>query len=472
MTSHVDASDAFAALMRQDLSSFIQRSFATVDPGTPYLHSWHIDAIAYQLELLASGKVNRLIVTMPPRSLKSIAISVAFPAWLLGRDPRLRIMAVSYSEGLAEKLASDCLKVIEAPWYREAFPATRIARGRGARLDFETTRGGGRFSSSVGGSVTGRGGDIILLDDPHKPEEAGSDVRRQAVLDWYRSTLLSRLNRPLFDPIVLVQQRIHEADLAGHLLEQVGWHHLNLPATAEEDCEIPLGRRGTRSWRAGELLHPGRLPADLLERRRAELGSYVFAAQYQQRPAPLGGGIVKWEWFRTHATPPRRQSGDLVVQSWDTATKADQANDYSVCTTWLVRDQQAWLIDLFRAKLEFPELRRRIEIEARRHDVSEVLIEEAGSGVALVQDLKRGARLRVIGMTPRDDKATRLLAVTPQIEAGRVSVPSDAPWLAEFRREMVLFPNGKHDDQVDSTTQFLKWMDRPRHWSGTIRFRL
>lgn len=132
-------------------------------------------------------------MTMPPRSLKSIAISVAFPAWLLGRDPRLRIMAVSYSEGLAEKLASDCLKVIDAPWYREAFPATRIARGRVARLHVETTRGGGWFSSSVGGSVTGRGGDIILHDDPHEPEEAGSDVRRQAVLDWYGSTLLSRL---------------------------------------------------------------------------------------------------------------------------------------------------------------------------------------------------------------------------------------------------------------------------------------
>ncbi len=472
MQTEFDARDAFRALVRTDLSSFIQRSFATVDPGTSYLHSWHIDAIAHALEGVVSGEVTRLIVTMPPRSLKSIAISVAFPAWLLGLNPRLRIMAVSYSEGLAEKLASDCLKVIEAPWYREAFPATGIARGRGARSDFETTRGGGRFSSSVGGSVTGRGGDVIVLDDPHKPDEVGSDLRRQAVLDWYRSTLLSRLKDPVCGPIVLVQQRIHEADLAGHLLEQDGWRHLNLPAMAEEDCEIPLGRRGPRRWRAGELLHPERLPADVLERRKSELGSYIFAAQYQQRPAPLGGGIVKWQWFRTHVTPPRRQSGDLVLQSWDAATKADQANDYSVCTTWLVRGQQAWLVDLFRAKLEYPELRKRIEIEASRHDACEVLIEDAGSGSALLQDLKRSTRLCVVGMIPKDDKATRLLSVSPQIEAGRVSVPADAPWLSEFQREIVLFPNGRHDDQVDSMTLFLKWMDRPRHWSGTIPFRL
>jgi hypothetical protein len=311
MNAEVGASTVLRALLRTDLSSFIQRGFATVDPGTRYRHNWHIDAIAHALEQVASGQVSRLIVTMPPRSLKSIAISVAFPAWLLGRNPWFRIMAVSYSEGLAEKLASDCLKVIEAPWYQEAFPATRIARGRGARSDFETTRGGGRFSSSVGGSITGRGGDIILLDDPHKPEEAGSDLRRQAVLDWYRSTLLSRLNDPVTGPIVLVQQRIHESDLAGHLLEQGGWQHLNLPAITEEDREIPLGRRGIRRWRAGELLHPERLPAALLDQRKSELGSYVYAAQYQQRPAPMGGGIVKWEWFVPASRPWPAGTGRL-----------------------------------------------------------------------------------------------------------------------------------------------------------------
>jgi len=205
MSNSPDPRDALRALVRTDLSSFIQRAVNTVDPGSLYLHSWHIDAIAYQLERIESGEINRLIITMPPRSLKSISASVAFPSWLLGRDPSLRILAVSYAEGLSDKLALDCMKVMEAGWYKDAFPQTRIAKGRGARSDFETTQGGGRFSTSVGGTLTGRGGDIILLDDPHKPEDAASEVKRKSVLDWYGSTLLSRLNNPKTGPIVLIQ---------------------------------------------------------------------------------------------------------------------------------------------------------------------------------------------------------------------------------------------------------------------------
>lgn len=472
MANDLNPVDVFNVLMRQDLSSFIQRVFATVDPGSAYQHNWHIDAIAHQLERIERGEITRLIITMPPRSLKSIAASVAFPAWLLGRDPRKRVLAVSYAEGLSEKLALDCLKVLEAPWYKACFPATRIGKGRGARSDFETSRGGGRFSTSVGGTLTGRGGDIILIDDPHKPEEMSSEAKRNAVLDWYRSTLLSRLNDPQNGPIVLIQQRVHEADLAGTLLEQGGWEHLDLQAIAEEPVDIALTQGRNIRRKEGDLLHAERLPKDLLERRREELGSYVFAAQYQQRPAPLGGGLVKWEWFQCYDRAPARQPGDQIVQSWDTASKAEEANDFSVCTTWLVRDSNAWLIDLFRAKLEFPDLRRRIECEANRVGASLVLIEEAGSGIQMIQDLKRNSDLNVTGIIPKHDKPTRLLAITPMIESGRIAIPTDAPWLAEFRRELMLFPNGKHDDQVDSLSQFLNWQDRPKHKSGWVRFKL
>ena len=461
MNTQDDARAAFSALVRKDLSSFTQRAFATVDPGSHYHHNWHIDAIAHRLEQVASGEIKRLIITMPPRSLKSMAASVAFPAWLLGHNPHQRIVAVSYAEALADKLALDCLKVLEARWYREAFPMQRIARSRSARSDFETTRGGGRFSTSVGGALTGRGGDIIIIDDPHKPEDAVSQAKRSAVLDWYQSTLLSRLNDPQTGPIVLIQQRLHEADLAGTLLEQGGWFHLDLPAIAEEPVEIDLGRRGRVQRREGDLLHPERLPRDLLERRRAELGSYVFAAQYQQRPAPLGGGLIQWDWFRTYDHPPARTPKDRIIQSWDTASKAEENNDYSVCTTWLVRGGSAWLIDLYRAKLEFPALRRQIERQAQKHDAKFVLIEEAGSGIQLIQDLKSTTRLSVKGVIPKDDKATRILGVSHMIEAGRIAVPASAPWLADFQREVTLFPSGRYDDQVDSLSQFLKWFARP-----------
>ena len=472
MNSHSDARTAFAVLMRKDLSSFIQRSFTTVDPGSRYDHNWHIDAIAHALERVARGELTRLIITMPPRSLKSIAASVAFPAWLLGHNPRRRVLAVSYAEALSEKLALDCLKVLEAPWFREAFPMARVARGKSARADFETTRGGGRFSTSVGGALTGRGGDIIIIDDPHKPEEATSEAKRTSVLDWYQSTLLSRLNEPQSGPIVLIQQRLHEADLAGVLLEQGGWTHLDLPAIAEDHSTVDLGWRGTMERKKGELLHTSRLPRDLLERRQAELGSYVFAAQYQQRPAPLGGGLIKWEWFKSYDRKPEPAPRDRIVQSWDTASKAEEANDYSVCTTWLVRDSSAWLLDIYRARLEFPELRRHIESHAVNHNTKLVLIEEAGSGIQLIQDLQANTRLSVKGIAPKDDKATRMLSVSHMIEAGRIAVPSDAPWLADFQREVTLFPAGKHDDQVDSLSQFLRWLAVPQPTSGTVRFKV
>lgn len=461
MNENLDPSQIFRALMRKDLSSFIQRAFTTVAPGASYQHNWHIDAIAHHLELVALGRIKRLIITMPPRSLKSIAASVAFPAWLLGQDPSRQIVAVSYADGLSDKLALDSMKIIEAPWYREIFPMTRIARGRSKRADFETGRGGGRFSTTVAGTLTGRGGDIILIDDPHKPEDATSEVRRMAVLEWFKSTLLSRLNDPANSAIVLIQQRVHEADLAGTLLEQEGWVHLDLPAIAEEPTVIDLGWRGQIKRQPGHLLHPDRLPKAILDQRREELGSYVFAAQYQQRPAPLGGGLVKWSWFKIFTSAPLQKPGDRIVQSWDTASKATEANDWSVCSTWLVRSRYAWLLDVYRAKLEFPALRRRICSNASQWHAGLILIEDAGSGIQLIQDLKAESGLCIRGIHPKDDKATRLLAVSHLIEGGRITVPQDAPWLAEFQREVSLFPNGKHDDQVDSLSQFLRWFVQP-----------
>jgi predicted phage terminase large subunit-like protein len=181
---------------------------------------------------------------------------------------------------------------------------------------------------------------------------------------------------------------------------------------------------------------------------------------------------VKWDWFQSYDQQPERLPGDQIVQSWDTASKAEEANDYSVCTTWLVRDSYAWLLEVYRARLEFPELRRRIESEANRVKASLILIEEAGSGIQMIQDLKQNTRLNVTGIIPKLNKPTRLQSVSPMIEGGRISIPKDAPWLAEFRRELMLFPNGKYDDQVDSLSQFLIWMSRPQPRSGMVRFPL
>jgi predicted phage terminase large subunit-like protein len=465
VTAAIDTRDIapLRAVLRHDLSSFIQKAFHTVAGGIPYQHNWHIDALAHHLTGVLEGRIKRLIITMPPRHLKSIAASVAFPAWALGHDPALRILCISYAQELSLKHALDCRAVMESAWYQQIFPLTRIHPDRNTQLEVMTTKRGFRLATSVGGTLTGRGGNIIILDDPHKPEEVLSDTRREAVKNWVGSTLYSRLDDKAEDAMILIQQRLHDDDLAGTFLAQGGWTHLNLPAIAEERQEIAIGVGGTHVRQPGDVLHGARESAETIEAIKRSMGSYNFAAQYQQRPAPLGGGIIEWKWFRFYETAPRKQAGDQVVISWDTASKAEEINDYSVATTWLVRGKQYHLLNVTRRRLEYPALRR-LAIELACTSFADVLlIEDKGSGTQLIQDLRLERAIgTVIARLPEADKITRMSVQTPAIEAGQVLLPKAAPWLADFHNEVVTFPKGRHDDQVDSLSQFLTWAQR-RH---------
>src|SRR5947199_7622006 len=260
--------EAFAALLRSDLRAFIWKSFQTLLPGTTYLPSWHIDAIVHQLMRIRSGEISRVLINQPPRSLKSICVSVAYVAWLLGHDPTRRVIVVSYSNDFSAELHRQFRMVIDAPWYRALFPAMRPAKDSGTEL--VTTAGGSRYATSVGGTLTGRGADLIIVDDPLKAEEAMSEPARRRVIDWYAGTLVSRLNDKENGPIVVVMQRLHEDDLAGHLLEQGGWQHLDLPAIAVEDSVIPIGRDKAIARRIGDILHPERESKAALDRIRTE----------------------------------------------------------------------------------------------------------------------------------------------------------------------------------------------------------
>lgn len=450
------------ALLRSDFTSFIHRTFLTIRPGEAFASNWHIDAIAWHLMQVYEGKIKRLIITIPPRHLKSIACSVALPAWVLGRDPTRKIICVSYADGLAGKHALDTRIVMAADWYRGCFPRTRPHPGKNTATEWVTTKQGFRLATSVGGTLTGRGGNLIILDDPHKPDEVVSDTRRQAVIDWYRSTLLSRLDSKRDDSIILIQQRLHEEDLAGYLLESGDWAHLNIPAIAEEAQSIACGPNRRHIRKLGDCLDPEREPREVLEKIRTELGSYGFAAQYQQQPAPLGGGFLKWAWFQTYTQVPKKEPRDSIVISWDCANKGDRIHDYSVGTVWLVKDKHYYLLQVVREQLEFPDLERRIVAVAEFWQAGLVLIEDQAAGTQLIQDLRRNSGLSIIDIIPKDDKLTRAMAVSPIIEGGRVWVPVEAPWLADFQREIVRFPKSRHDDQVDSLTQFLGW-ETPRY---------
>ena len=449
--------------LRLDLGTFIHRSFQTVAPAQNYQRNWHIDAMAWHLQQCFTGEIKRLLITLPPRYLKSICASVAFPAWVLGRDPSKRIICASYSADLASKHARDCRGVMAADWYRSIFPQTRISRGQDAEMNFVTTGHGYRYSTSVGGTLTGRGGNILIIDDPLKSDDAFSEAKRSAANDWFDGTLYSRLDDKREGVIIVVMQRLHLEDLAGHLLERGSWVHLDLPAIAETDEEIPIGPNKIHLRRAGELLHAECEPMRELDGLKNALGSFRFSAHYQQRPVPLEGEIIKWHWFRNYDSYPPLQAGDEIIQSWDTAYKAEELSDYSVCSTWLVQGNLYYLIDVLREKLVYPDLKKKVIAHALGYHANAIIVENKGSGMALIDDLRRGGAAGIpmpIAFDPESDKLTRMATRAVNIEAGQVLLPRSAAWLDDFRTELLQFPKGRHDDQVDSLSQFLSWIEK------------
>ena len=448
--------------MRRDFLCFLAKAFETVSPGDVYQRNWHIEAIAHALDLVERGDDTRLVITQPPRSLKSICTSVAWVAWRLGHDPALRFICVSYSQELADKLSEQFRLIINSAWYRDLFPGLRVKQD--TTREFTTTRGGGRLSTSTGGTLTGRGADVIIIDDPMKAADAMSETERLKTIEWFRTTLVTRLNDKEKGAIVLVMQRLHEEDLAGYVLETGGWDSLCLPAIAIEDDDIPIGDMAFHDRKAGDVLHPGRESREQLELMRKTLGSLAFSAQYQQRPTPVEGNLVKREWFRWYDKVPEGD-GVRIVQSWDIAGTIGEGRDYSVCTTWVVKRKDYYLVDLWRGRIEIPTLRRKIVALQKEYNAPRVLIEGTGIGLGVYQDLVDEAANtmpRPIKVKPTADKLTRFEAQTTRIEAGQVHLPKDASWLPDFLHEVLAFPHGRHDDQVDSMSQFLADAQRDR----------
>jgi predicted phage terminase large subunit-like protein len=464
--------DEYQTILRSDLGYFAERCFSEINPQTEFLANWHIEVIAAKLAAVRQGKIRRLIINLPPRHLKSLMASVAFPAWCLGHDPSAQILCVSYAQDLADKLARDCRSVMTSPWYRRIFP-TRLAPHRQAVQEFVTTRQGYRLATSTGGVLTGRGADYILIDDPLKPDEALSDAQRKTANDWFSHTLYSRLNDKRCGAIVIIMQRLHEDDLVGHVLAQEPWEVVCFPAIAETDevhrIETIWGPRCFRRGQ-GEALHCEREPLDTLDRIRRTIGEYNFAGQYQQSPAPLGGGLVKVEWFKRYRDNERPECFDRIVQSWDTANKATELSDFSVCTTWGVKGKNLFLLSVFRRRLEYPALKRAVRDQQSLFDANVVLIEDKASGTQLIQELIADGCHGVTRYQPDCEKIMRLHAQTAMIENGFVHIPESASWLAEYLQEISVFPKGKHDDQVDSTAQFLDWFKKPFPYQGLFEY--
>ena len=440
------------ALCRTDFTSFIRKTFHTLAPNASLQINFHIYALAFYLELVRLGVITRLVICLPPRSLKSIVASVAFPAFVLGHDPSKRLIAVSYNSDLAAKHANDCRAIMKCQDYRRLFQLTCI--GKDTEHEIVTTMGGFRLATSIDGSLTGRGGDIVIIDDPLSATDAMSDVKRQHVNDWFNANFPMRLDNKQTGAIVLVMQRLHVDDLAGTLLRSSKeWTPLKIPAIAEQEEKIQIGSNKYHIRHVGEVLHAEREPLSFLDSIRS-LHPDTFAAHYQQAPYPPGGVMINRKWVRRYDQLPNRTSSSLVIQSWDTASKEGAGNDWSACTTWLLHEGKYYLMHVLRERLDYPALKARAIAHARAYGANKIFIEDAGVGTALIQELKT-AGLPAIAVKPGRNKKTRMSIQSAKFESGLIFFPRQVSWPADYEAEIFAFPNVRFDDQVDSTSQAL-----------------
>lgn len=448
------------ALSRRSFPFFCRGAFLELNPSVNILWNWHLDLIASRMQDVMEGRCRRLIVNIPPRYGKSLIASVAFPAYVLGHNPHAELICASYAHGLSEKMARDTRRLMETPFYQQLF-GTPLASNRESLTEIKTSAGGYRMATSVEGTLTGRGGNYIIIDDPMKPMDGASDVKRQAVNDWFDSTVVSRPNNKETDAIVIIMQRLHEDDLVGHLLGKGDWEVVSLPAVAEtEETWTFMGPLGLASaHRAeGEALHPARESLARIAEVQSTMTAYDFAAQYQQRPAPAGGGEIRADWFRTF-DPENLPSFTRVIQSWDTAATDGARSDYTVCMTiGETQDRNYYVLDCYRGRLLYPDLKRKVRELADLHGIKNVLIEKASSGEALSQEMRLEGFYKVYPITPKGSKYERIVARTALMEAGKVWLPAQAHWVPALIQEAVLWPNGRYDDQLDALSQGLQWM--------------
>jgi predicted phage terminase large subunit-like protein len=440
------------ALLANNLTSFTEFAFDVVRPGVPFKPNWHFEAVTDKLSQVACGDVRRLIVTLPPRTLKSLCASVALPAWFLGRYPWERVVVVSYSDFLARSHANDFRRLVNDPIYQATFPAMRLERDTDREIT--TTKRGKRLATSIDGTLTGLGGNLIIIDDPLKLGDAMSESVRARVIEWYRSTLLSRADDKTTARIVLAMQRVHQDDLAGYLQEQGGFEVLNLPAIAQRNETYFLGDGRTYDRQKGELLHPEHEPAHVLAELKREMGPIAFSAQYQQSPIPPGGTIIKRKWL-TPYDDVIHQPGDRIVLSWDIALSEAESGDYSACVVLLIRGEVFYILEVVRGRFPFDALKRKVMEVKRSYGSSTLLIEDSPISRGLIQSLREKS-INVTPYKPESDKRARVIAQCDLFAGGSVLFPRRAGWLEDFTAELLAFP-GRHDDQVDALTQGLAW---------------
>ncbi len=470
LANTLSTSDIDHALQTQSMHEFIKGCWPTIEPGRKYYDNWHIQAICEHLEAVVRGEITRLIINIPPRHMKSLTCAVAFPMWAWIQKPHIQFLFASYASSLAIRDSVKCRRLLSSPWFQANWgDRFHLTGDQNQKQRFENNHNGHRISTSVGGALTGEGGDIIVIDDPHNVKEAESDAVRLGTTEWWDTAVPSRLNDPKTGAFVIIMQRVHQSDLTGHILKNAPdldeWTHLCVPAEFENNHPHKFYTSLTTATaqedprkEEGALLWSERFGQKELDILKTTMGSYAAAGQLQQRPAPKGGGIIKRKWWRKWQDPQFPEF-IYVLQSWDTAYSEQDvlSSSYSACTTWAVfqfgSQYHFMIIHRYRERLPFPELRKHAKELYAEYKPDAVLIEKKASGQSLIQDLKQ-AGIPALPYNPDKDKVARAHAASVLLESGLVWHP-ERRWANEVIDHCAVFPAGDGTDIVDTVTQAL-----------------
>jgi len=477
------------------LYEFVKQSWHVVEPGIPFIGGWHIEQICEHLEACSQNDIKKLLVNIPPRHSKSTIVSVMWPMWEWLTDPAQKFLCASYSGNLSIRDNLKSRRLIQSPWYQERWGHMfDLAGDQNAKQRYENDKTGYRLATSVGGTATGEGGSRLLLDDPHSAQEAQSDAIREAAVEWFDVVWSTRLNDPKKDVMVTIMQRLHERDISGHIINDIGgWEHLVIPAEWDGiKRTTSMGKYDPRE-KVGELICPDRFGEKEITDLKKLLGVYGTAGQLQQEPTPSDGGILKTSflemWPHDEGLPPF----EYILQSYDCAFTEKTTGDPTACTVWAIftheGSRHVMLIDAWDEHLSYPDLREKAikgwgkeyggmtkespYSRAKRPD--RILIEAKASGQSLLQDL-RLAKVPAIGYNPGNaDKISRAHQAAPTLELGMVWIPESkktpghaVSWAQPFIKQLAKFPVATHDDYVDTFTQaiiYLKndhWFDLPQ----------
>ena len=446
-----------AAVARVDFATFIEIAFPVLHPNEPLIWAPYIEFTAIVLQLCGT-KYRRPVINMPPGHLKSMLISVLYVAWRLGQDPTLKFICISYGDDLAHYLSSRVRDLMLSPLYRRIFPRTVLKKKAEDML--QTTKGGYRYSTSVGSDITGFRADYIIVDDPLQPADAGSAAKKAAATDWLRESVLSRFKDPSKGVLITVMHRLAPDDPAGEF-EAIADFVLKLPLIAEEDTKFRRCGKLIMHRKPGDILHPGRMTIKDVERIKLEAPPHVFISQYQQRPVNAGSGMCSIDRLWRYKSPP---PFELTIHSWDLA--ATPEGNYSVCTKWGAAKLPAlgdvmFLIGVIRMRLEIPDVRSAIIVQDNVDKPDLIVLD--GLGIGVFQDLRKSGYRHVfpsneVSNLSQPKKLERFGNALLYMYDGKVRFPERAPYLDDLFAEFSAFPTGKYDDQVDSTSQVIAEM--------------